>query len=80
MGKDVSALANTESGLLVVGVRDPDREGEPPAPGTLLGLRLRRCLPERTRVIFLGSIPPPLHCSSIACFLRAARRRAADTM
>lgn len=38
LAKDVSALANAEDGLLVVGIRDPAREGDPPAPEDFLGV------------------------------------------
>jgi hypothetical protein len=38
LAKDISALANAQGGLLVIGVRDPGREGEPPAPKDFIGV------------------------------------------
>jgi predicted HTH transcriptional regulator len=44
LAKDVSALANTEDGLLMVGVRNPDREDEPHAPENFVGIAAKETL------------------------------------
>ena len=61
MGKDVNALANSEGGLLMVGVPDPDREGEPPAPRNFVKIAAKGSLASEVESILLGSIAPPLY-------------------
>lgn len=63
LAKDVSALANAEGGLLVVGVRDPEREGDPPKPEDFVGLAAKETLARDVESSLLGSIAPPLYPS-----------------
>ncbi|MEJ7842539.1 MAG: ATP-binding protein [Rubrobacter sp.] len=61
LAKDVSALANAEGGLLVVGVRDPAREGDPPAPEDFVGVAAKQTLARDVESSLLGSVSPPLN-------------------
>lgn len=61
LAKDVSALANAEGGLLVVGVKDPIREGEPPAQRDFVGIVAKDTLARDIESSLLGSIAPPLY-------------------
>ncbi|MDP9484258.1 MAG: ATP-binding protein [Actinomycetota bacterium] len=60
LAKDVSALANAEGGLLVVGVRDPEREGEPPKPEDFVGMAAKETLARDVASSLLDSAAPPL--------------------
>lgn len=60
LAKDVSALANAEGGLLVVGVRDPQREGDPPKPEDFVGMAAKETLARDVAGSLLDSIAPPL--------------------
>ncbi len=61
LAKDVCALANTEGGLLVIGVRDPKPEGEPPKPEDFVGMAAKETLARDVESSLLGSIAPALH-------------------
>lgn len=60
LAKDVCALANAEGGLLVVGVRDPTSEGEPPKPEDFVGIAGTETLARDVESSLLSSIAPPL--------------------
>ena len=49
LARDVSALANAQGGMLVIGVKDPAREGEPPPPRTSSASPFRRRSPGTSR-------------------------------
>lgn len=59
--RDVSALANADGGLLVVGVKDPGREGDPPAPEDFVGVAVAETFARDLESILLGTISPPLY-------------------
>lgn len=61
LAKDVSALANTQGGLLVIGVKDPEREGEPPAPEDFVGVGVPETFARDLESSLLGSVSPPLY-------------------
>ena len=61
LAKDVSALANAEGGLLVIGVRDPAGEGEPPSPEDFVGISAKDTLVRDVESSLLGSVAPPLY-------------------
>jgi hypothetical protein len=61
LARDVSAMANAEGGLLVVGVRDPKAEGEPPKPEDFVGLAATGTFARDVESSLLGSIAPPLY-------------------
>ena len=61
LAKDVSALANTEGGLLVIGVKDPEKEGDAPAPEDFVGVAVAQTFARDLENILLGTISPPLY-------------------
>ena len=61
LARDVSALANAEGGLLVVGVKDPKREGEAPAPEDFVGVVVAETFARDLESVLLGTISPPLY-------------------
>jgi hypothetical protein len=61
LAKDVSALANAQGGLLVIGVKDPEREGEPPAPEDFVGISVTDTFARDLESSLLGSVSPPLY-------------------
>jgi hypothetical protein len=61
LARDVSALANAEGGLLVIGVKDPGREGDPPAPEDFVGVALAQTFARDLESVLLGTISPPLY-------------------
>lgn len=61
LARDVSALANAQGGLLVIGVKDPEREGEPPAPQDFVGISVTETFARDLESSLLGSVSPPLY-------------------
>jgi hypothetical protein len=61
LAKDLSALANAQGGLLVIGVKDPEREGEPPAPEDFVGVAVPGTFARDLESSLLGSVNPPLY-------------------
>ena len=64
LARDVAALANAQGGLLVIGVKDPGREGGPPAPEDFVGITAEEVPETLGRDIensLLSSISPPLY-------------------
>jgi hypothetical protein len=61
LAKDISALANAQGGLLVIGVKDPEREGEPPAPEDFVGVAVPGTFARDLESSLLGSVNPPLY-------------------
>jgi len=59
LARDVSALANAEGGLLVIGVRDPEREGDAPAPEDFVGVTVSETFARDLESVLLGTISPP---------------------
>ncbi len=59
LAADVCALANTQGGLLVVGVKDPEPEGSPPKdPGDFKGVVVEADLVHRVESQILDAISP----------------------
>lgn len=61
LARDVSALSNSEGGLLVVGVKDPEREGDAPAPEDFVGVGVGDAFARDLESVLLGTISPPLY-------------------
>lgn len=61
LARDVSALANAEGGLLVIGVKDPEREGDAPAPEDFVGVPVAETFARDLESVLLGTISPPLY-------------------
>lgn len=61
LAKDVSALANTEGGLLVIGVKDPNREGAAPSPEDFVGVPVIDTFARDLESVLLGNVSPPLY-------------------
>ena len=59
--KELSALANAQGGLLVIGVKNPEREGEPPAPEDFVGVVVTEAFARDLESSLLGSVSPPLY-------------------
>lgn len=61
LARDVSALANAQGGLLVIGVKDPEREGEPPASEDFVGVAVPDTFARDLESSLLGSVIPPMN-------------------
>lgn len=61
LARDVTALANAQGGLLVIGVKDPVREGEPPAPENFVGVAVPKTFARDLESSLLSSVSPPLY-------------------
>ena len=61
LARDVTALANAEGGLLVIGVKDPEREGGPPMPEDFVGVTVAETFARDLESVLLGTISPPLY-------------------
>ena len=61
LARDVSALANAQGGMLVIGVKDPAREGEPPSPADFVGIAVPETFARDLESSLLGSVNPPLY-------------------
>jgi hypothetical protein len=61
LARDVAALANAQGGLLVIGVRDPEREGEPPAPDDFVGIAVAETFARDLESSLISSVSPPLY-------------------
>jgi hypothetical protein len=61
LARDVSALANAQGGLLVIGVKDPAREGEPPTSEDFVGVAVPETFARDLESSLLGSVSPPLY-------------------
>lgn len=59
--KDVTALANAQGGLLVIGVKDPEREGEPPALEDFVGVVVAETFGRDLESSLMGSVSPTLY-------------------
>lgn len=59
LARDVCALANTQGGVLVVGVKDPSPEGTPPKnPGDFVGVPVEADLVHRVENMIIDAISP----------------------
>ena len=56
LARDLSALANAQGGLLVIGVKDPKREGEPPTAEDFVGVVVPETFARDLESSLLGSI------------------------
>ena len=61
LAKDVCALANAEGGLLVIGVKDPEREGDAPSPEDFVGVHVADTFARDLESVLLGNVSPPLY-------------------
>jgi hypothetical protein len=61
LARDVSALANAQGGLLVIGVKNPEWEGEPPTAEDLVGVAVPETFARDLESSLLGSVSPPLY-------------------
>ena len=61
LARDVSALANAQGGLLVIGVKNPGREGDPPAPEDFVGVAVAQTFARDLESGLLSSVSPPLY-------------------
>jgi len=61
LARDVSALANAQGGLLVIGVKDPEREGEPLSAGDFVGVAVPETFARDLESSLLGSVSPPMY-------------------
>jgi len=61
LARDVSALANAEGGLLVIGVKDPEREGAAPSPEDFVGVAVPETFGRDLESVLLGTVSPPLY-------------------
>lgn len=61
LARDVSALANAEGGLLVIGVKDPAREGDAPAPEDFVGVAVTDTFARDLESMLLDAMSPPFY-------------------
>ena len=61
LARDVSALANAQGGLLVIGVKDSEWEGEPPTAEDFVGVAVPETFARDLESSLLGSVSPPLY-------------------
>lgn len=55
LARDVSALANAEGGLLVIGVKDPEGEGDAPTPQDFVGVAVAETFARDLESVLLGT-------------------------
>lgn len=61
LAKDVSALANAQGGLLIIGIKDPDWEGGAPVPDDFVGLTVGASFARDLESVLLAGISPSVY-------------------
>lgn len=61
LARDVCALANAEGGMLVIGVKDPEREGAAPRLEDFVGVPVTKTFGRDIESILLGTVSPSLY-------------------